>query len=493
MIQTVNNKLLVFTHRFLKLVEERPAYLFLFYFILSVVFRWQTFWKGELDHDISTYLVMANEWLKGHIPFVDYVDVKPPGIYALFALVIKLSGHFIFPVRILGAAFISLGAWGLHKCVQRLLQSASGALAGGILFIVAISAHKWAWAVNTEVFFVSFTAPALYFSLKKPTVVNTFIWGFILGLAFTIKYHIAFDALAIGLFYLIRNGKNGRFLTALLHVGSAALVFLLPMGLIVLWYYANGYIDELMYVVRDIPGRYQNTVAFADRLKFVSEFYLAFIPFSLLLLFNLGLFGEKRFREFGIFVTLWTICTWIAILITGKPFFHYYIQAIPPLVLSTVFVILFSENKISSLVRSYTPVLTTVLLLLLLITQNIQLRKYSMKGLLEMKEAISNITGPEDRIYVQQKNILYFLLDKSPPERYVHNSLMFSRDHIHAFGIDLQEESRRIAEAKPQTMLLLKDNPAYFSDLSAGYIPLDTFGNHWVLWSKGSIHSSIQH
>lgn len=491
MIERINNKIRLGAERLRIFLETDPKLLFLFYLLLAMILRWQTFWKGELDHDISTYLVMANEWLKGHVPFVYYIDVKPPGIYALFALAIKLGGHVLYGVRIMGAVFIALGAWGFHRSASIIFTNFWQGLVSGILFIGAISLHKWSWAVNTEIFFVSITGLALYYSLKKPDWKNALLWGGILGIGFTIKYHILFDALAIGLLYLLYNQRRESMGKLILNAGLAFFAFILPFGLITLWYVANGYTDEFLYVVRDIPSRYQNAVSLADRIQFVSEFYVAFLPLSLLILFALfmGKGVKGAHPVIGWFVLIWTISCWGAILLTGKPFFHYYVQAIPPLIFGVIYAV---SGLSAGGVPKWSPLLVSIFVLLVLLSQFIQLPKYSQKGLREMEGRIAEQLDEDDRVYIQQKNILYFLLDRSPIERFVHNSLMFSDDHIHAFGIDLETEAQGIQELHPEVMLLLKDTPAAFAHLSDGYTPLDTFANHWVLWSDETRHSSIQ-
>ena len=53
---------------------------------LSVLLRFFSFFPSVMDHDESTYLVIANEMLHHKTLYTDLIDIKPPGIFLLYAL-----------------------------------------------------------------------------------------------------------------------------------------------------------------------------------------------------------------------------------------------------------------------------------------------------------------------------------------------------------------------------------------------------------------------
>lgn len=54
----------------------------------------------RVGHDQSMFFYIGREWLRGSIPFRDAFDVKPPGIYALFAASIALFGEHQWSPRL---------------------------------------------------------------------------------------------------------------------------------------------------------------------------------------------------------------------------------------------------------------------------------------------------------------------------------------------------------------------------------------------------------
>jgi hypothetical protein len=71
-------------------VLQRPSIGALFLFCLIGALRAPSFFLAESDWDVSLYVLMADQWLKGHPPYTAVFDNKPPGIYALFALALGI-------------------------------------------------------------------------------------------------------------------------------------------------------------------------------------------------------------------------------------------------------------------------------------------------------------------------------------------------------------------------------------------------------------------
>jgi len=60
---------------YLNRIYSSSSKVFIFLFIITLIARFFTLFPLVIDHDESTYLVIANEWLKGFIPFKDYIDI----------------------------------------------------------------------------------------------------------------------------------------------------------------------------------------------------------------------------------------------------------------------------------------------------------------------------------------------------------------------------------------------------------------------------------
>ena len=63
---------------------------------LSLVMRFFSFFPSVMDHDESTYLVIADALRQGNVYLRDVIDTKPIGIFTLFAVFQILFGKSIF-------------------------------------------------------------------------------------------------------------------------------------------------------------------------------------------------------------------------------------------------------------------------------------------------------------------------------------------------------------------------------------------------------------
>jgi len=430
---------------------------------------------------------MANEWLKGAIPFVDYVDVKPIGIYGLFAVAIGVLGKSLISVRILAALFIAGTAFFIYRILSGFHRSKSFSLGSALLFIFFASLHKWAWASNTEIFFVFFTAWGASILLKAEKSTHFLSFGFILGLGFIIKYHVLFDFTALGLFWIISNWKKLTFF----HISSRMLLsfaaFLLPFALVNLYYLAIQNYPEFLEASFGIPSRYSNSPDIWKRLQFLGEFYLAYLPFSVLLFW--GFFDKQKDQKLLLLSALWMTMVWIAIFATGKSFFHYYYQALLPLAIYTLEILRVTSNKILIQLKRNAWSLLLIVSIILLVSQGTQLKKLAARAqpVVALQNDLQEFLSPMDRVYIQKKNVLYFTLDKSPIERFVHNTLMYSDDHIHAFGIDLDEEFERINWFEPKAIVVPENGNARLDSLlNSKYELRNVYSPNLVLWTKKS-------
>lgn len=469
---------------FRRFFNSEPG-LFLILFFITAIVRSLLFTVLELDHDVSTYLVMANEWLRDSVPFTFYIDVKPIGIYALFALAIKVFGTNVYGVRILGIIFISLTAYFIHRILRHQGHDHKSSSFGAILFIVMISLHKWSWASNTEIFFMFFSTWGLYLLMNAAKTLE-FIWfGLVMGVGFVIKYHVLFDFTAFGLFYIISHWKDRGWICVLRDLSVSFIALLVPFALCHLYYFSIGSYDEFLFASFVIPSSYSNPVGIMERASFFGEFLLSFAPFVLLIL--IAIFRKTLKRTEMLLHALWLAFAWIAIFMTGKRFFHYYIQAIPALALLAAA----ATSRLSGkwLFEHWTRMagVTALLVFAAMWSQYSQLDRYRDPEFRKINQELQGELGEKDKIYIQQANVLYLLFDKEPMQRYVHNTLMFDSAHIKAFGIDNEAEYSRIMLQEPEHLIMpLRGNPGFDKEFMDQYEIEHYYSEDFVHWSRKS-------
>jgi hypothetical protein len=67
---------------------------------------------------------------------------------------------------------------------------------------------------------------------------------------------------------------------------------------------------------------------------------------------------------------------------------------------------------------------------------------------------------PEDVIYTgNYHHIIYYLMKKDSPTKYIHRSLLTAEHHIHALDIDANEEFEKIMAQRPVYIIIKKEYP----------------------------------
>jgi hypothetical protein len=114
-----------------------------------------------LDHDLTTYAVIAHELLAGRALYVDLWDHKPPAIHVTFALGEILMGYGPLAVHALGLVGVVLGTLAVHRAGLAVGGAISGAWAAVLYVVRSNDVSMAATQPNTEVFLNASLAWAL--------------------------------------------------------------------------------------------------------------------------------------------------------------------------------------------------------------------------------------------------------------------------------------------------------------------------------------------
>src|SRR5256885_14249534 len=76
-----------------------------------LVLRAPTFLVSAIDWDEGLYVLMASQWLGGHPPFTTGFEIKPIGIFSIFAAGLGGVGDLVLSIRLLSVCvgFFTLG------------------------------------------------------------------------------------------------------------------------------------------------------------------------------------------------------------------------------------------------------------------------------------------------------------------------------------------------------------------------------------------------
>jgi Dolichyl-phosphate-mannose-protein mannosyltransferase len=162
------------------------------------------------NYDESLYILMGSELGKGHLPYTTICDLKPFGLFGLFALFTSLPLDGILSSRIAANVVVGLTAYLLCRIAALLFEDEARIIgtASGLSYIVFTLATGGV-AAQAEIFHNACAVLALLLLLhtttiaRGPTLRSFALVGLVLGVGVQIKQSVAFDMLAFLIGYFI--------------------------------------------------------------------------------------------------------------------------------------------------------------------------------------------------------------------------------------------------------------------------------------------------
>lgn len=447
------------TKNVLKQYAQSNWAMLLFFILISIGLRFFTFFPTVIDHDESTYIVIADALLQGQTYFVDVIDTKPIGIFWIYMTFMSLFGTSIFMLRLAAAVVIGGTCFFLYRAKLKEGSSFNAALASGLIFIILNTIFTYyGVSPNTETYFTFFTALALWLYIKQPNIAMYFLVGLSLGIGFIIKYVVAFDALAFGLFliWLTINEKRS-WINFFIQGFLMVLGFMIPFLLVFYQYMQMGLMEEFLFYSFEVSGRYLDTANLLDYIVYFFDFNLRMIAVVLFAVFAFRSANiDKSIRFFGLG---WLCLVWVAILLPGKFFGHYTIQAMIPL---SYLAASFFDVPLDGLpkwirwtrtwpYRWYLLGLILAVVVFFQVQDGLLKKDYPKMIAKELKDELKE----GESIYVgNYHQILYHLLKTPCPIPYVHSSLVWRDSHVDALKIDINKVLSQIKQVQPKFIFL---------------------------------------
>jgi hypothetical protein len=267
-----------------------------------------------IERDGGAFLTIARGLLDGRLPYRDFFDHKPPGIYVVFAAALAVSGGSVWGVK----ALLLLLAAGLAFCTVQTLQ-ALGAdrpsrWLGGTLCLLGWTIYQ-GYAGVTEALAAFWVAASLWALLSggRWSVAGA---GALLGLAVLAKQPALLLALPWTGHLLRRQGAR----SALRGVLS---FLLLPAAATALLYAAGAGPAALHQIV----GVNSLSLPWSGLREAVKGNLAIFQVGSTLWTLGLLALAVDRRREVVLLGTLWA-AAWIPVFL--RPVTHYALLALPP-------------------------------------------------------------------------------------------------------------------------------------------------------------------
>jgi Dolichyl-phosphate-mannose-protein mannosyltransferase len=218
--------------------------------LVAFVTRAFSLFTASIDADEGVYLVMAQQWQHGGLPYVAVWDQHPPGLPALLVAVLDVVFDPVLGAHLVASAAVVATAVLIYHICWRHAYNARAGLIAALLYVICIS--RWAGlSANTEIFnnlLVTFAAHHLITAARRPSnLTRAVMAAFVLGIGLQFKYVVFPEAVLLSLAYLVASYRRHRDLgSASVAAGFMMLAGLLPTIFVVGYFWSKGALQTFL-------------------------------------------------------------------------------------------------------------------------------------------------------------------------------------------------------------------------------------------------------
>ena len=442
--------------------------------LLAVSFfvRFPFFFRDYIDRDESTFILVAQSWVDGHLPFTELWDLKPPITFLFFASIIYVFGKSFLAIRFAGVLIVAITAFFSYK-ITKTTSSKKVAFWVAIVCVALQSMIGSLQGVMSEHLCMVFFMPALYLLIKKQKWYWIFLASLLMGLSVMTKLNMAYSVLFLGLFMAFNHFKNKAYNKAIINTVTYGLGIILVIFMTFLPYYLEGNSETWWKSVVLAPLEYTSARRYS---------VFSFAPITLLLSAFFFFSWKKKYlnyKEITIqILTLTVISVLFSFINGGRINGHYLIQLHPIfIVLLGIFI-----SKISFFQKfDYRPYVFFILLLLpaeaYLEYVNIIKHKYERGSFfngegITVPQYITENNISTDRILFLGYHIGYWSLDAKPPTKSATHPSNICRSELFPFQDNLrktavEEITYIMEEIQPETVVIRQNKSIFDPKLLA--------------------------
>lgn len=298
---------------------------------LTIAVRLPFFFPAVIDWDESTFILLGQCLLDGHLPYTHLWDVKPPLLFGFFAAAISLVGHSIIGIRAAGAVCVAATGWITYLIVVRTAR-ASAAWFSAALVVVLSSLISSGQATMSEHVMLPALMGAVWLWQAPDRSRRTYFWmGVLVAVATLVRLNIALTAVAFTVLIGIEAVRSRSVRRAdawlafcaggLAVVALVSLPFALAGELPLLW--RSAVVAPLVRAEIPVPG---GPLLDLVRIGFITDethgvFWLATFAWCA------AVAGFLVARNYSLAFIAASVCAGMAV--SGTSSQHYFIQIVP--------------------------------------------------------------------------------------------------------------------------------------------------------------------
>jgi 4-amino-4-deoxy-L-arabinose transferase-like glycosyltransferase len=299
---------------------------------LSTLMR-LAFLHEPLDRDEGQYAAIAQEILRGGLPYRDAIEIKPPGALYLYALAIGLLGATPEALRLFTACYAVGTVVAVYGVTRQLGGVRAGLVAALIYGFYAPFPLLQGSSSNTEVFLVLPMTAGIWFLLRARAngLRSRLGWS---GLCAALTLIIKPSALPVVVLQVLLlpwcrpAGERRK------HLPGDLAAFLLPQiacaVLLFGYFQLRGGLNDLVYWTITFPRSYRGSDIVGPSLAVTLKYLRATLIFPVLAGIPAALaLAVTRRNLAGVLPLLLIVAAALGIALPGKYFPHYFIMVLP--------------------------------------------------------------------------------------------------------------------------------------------------------------------
>ncbi|MEO9512389.1 MAG: glycosyltransferase family 39 protein [Flavobacteriaceae bacterium] len=434
-------------------------------FLVAFFVRFPFFFRDYIDRDESTFIIMAQAWVDGYLPYTKLWDLKPPITFLFFASIIAVFGKSFMAIRLFGTLMVAITALFTYG-IARGSASKKVSFWCAIFCVLFQSMFGSIQGVMSEHICILFFVVAIYVILTKESTFWYFTAGLLFGLSVMSKLNMAYPLLAISIYLFWGTLTKKHFwynFQRLIALGIGCVILIL---LTALPYYLQGEFTTWWQAVFEAPLVYSGSKqhSFVKTLPFVA------IVLGFLITGFISKIIDLKSNQLQILAIV-IIGILFSFMQTGKVNGHYLIQLFP-FILVPIGIAL---SKLPLIKKKY-GILVAFLFLLLpmeayleyanVISNKINKGSFFNGEGIEVPKYIMAHDIDTKNIFFTEYHIGYWLLDESPPTKAATHPSSIGREELFPFmknsrKTGLEELSYILEVLQPKTIVTRKGRSAF--------------------------------
>ena len=461
----------------------------------TLIFRLPSFFPAVINWDESTYILMGQSILDGHLPYIDFWEIKPPIAFLSYALAIALLGKSIVSVRIAGALCVAVVAFFTYLVGKSLWNLRTGILAATMFVMMSTLLGSGQATMTEHIALVPLVGAFLLLVTQKTTPRILFFAGILMMTASMIRLNLAYVTTIVGFFALFANPLRSRgyvLKRGFAYAAGSCLVILL----VYLPYALTG--NQKIFWLSVILAPLSYTKSQLSVLEIFRQ-QISYIWRTIsrnegrsgvsILVWIGGLAGltslalpwrnTPKLKQRGFILLAIFLCgIEISLLKGGAAYSHYLIQLTP-------FLSLAAAAFLNALLNSPIRWLITCAIVLALVTSTpriiagyqiiisrfLEQKPLSYGPAYEIAAYLIQENSSREPVYIMNDHIVYWLMDTPPMSKLVHPSL-FTDDYLLKYidgaEISPEREMAKILAQKPKFIVKTKEL-LYLSDKTVAH------------------------